>query len=119
VEAEAKVGYYRLRCNDEWKPKSKGFGHAYMIQDIEKEPILQIGSDKIIPKHVYDKPLMIRFPNRSEWKERGLISYTDGSKTNKGTGAGVYCDGTRRKHTFSLGTTTNPSYNWPDLTEYN
>jgi hypothetical protein len=39
--------------------------------------------------------------------ERGvstrLIWYTDGSKTNHGPGAGVYCDGTRRKLSFSLG----------------
>jgi hypothetical protein len=47
-----------------------------------------MGSDKMIPRHVYDKPFMIRFPDRSELKEgfqpdrkRGLIWYTDGSKT--------------------------------------
>jgi hypothetical protein len=64
----------------------------------------------MIPKHVYDKPLTIRFPERSDWKEGfqpdrkgGLIWYTDNSKTNKGTGAGMYCDGTRRKLSFSLG----------------
>jgi hypothetical protein len=34
-----------------------------------KEPILQMGSDKMIQKHVYDKPFTIRFPDRSEWKE--------------------------------------------------
>jgi hypothetical protein len=67
----------------------------------------------MITKHVYDKPFMIRFPDRSEWKEGlhptkrgGLIQYTDGSKTNKGTGAGVYCNGTRRKLSFSLGQNT-------------
>jgi hypothetical protein len=77
---------------------------------MKKEPILQMGSNKMIPKHVYDKPFMIRFPDRSEWKEGlqpdrkgGLIWYTDGAKTNKGTGAGVHCDGTRRKLSFSLG----------------
>jgi hypothetical protein len=46
MEVVAKVGNYRLHCNDQWKPKYKGFGHAYMIQDMEKEPILQIGADK-------------------------------------------------------------------------
>jgi ribonuclease HI len=53
---------------------------------------------------------MVRFPDRSEWKEEfqpdrkgGLIWHTDGSKTNRGTGASVYCDGTRRKLSFSLG----------------
>jgi hypothetical protein len=33
----------------------------------------------------------------------GLIWFTDGSKTNKGTGAGVYCYGTRLRRSFSLG----------------
>jgi hypothetical protein len=28
-----------------------------------------MGSDEIIPRHVYDKPFTIRFPDRSEWKE--------------------------------------------------
>jgi hypothetical protein len=81
-----------------------------MTQDMKKEPILQMGSDKMIPRSVYDKPFMIRFPNRSEWKEGfqpdrkgGLIWYTDGSKTNKGTGAGVYCYGTGRKPSISFG----------------
>jgi hypothetical protein len=71
---------------------------------MEKEPILQMGSDKMIPKHVYEKPFTIRFPDRSEWKRGfqpdrngGLIWFTDGSKTEKGTGAAVFCHGTRRK----------------------
>jgi hypothetical protein len=69
-----------------------------MFRDMEKEPVLQMGSDKVTPKYVYDKPFTIRISDRSEWKEGfqpdrkgGLIWYTDGSKTNKGTGAGVYC----------------------------
>jgi hypothetical protein len=47
-----------------------------------------MGSDKMIPRYVYDKPFTIRFPDRSEWKKGfqpdskgGLIWYTDGSKT--------------------------------------
>jgi hypothetical protein len=61
-----------------------------MIQDIKKEPILQKGSDKMIPRHVHDKPFMIRFLYRSEWKKEfqpdrkgGLMWYTDGPKTKK------------------------------------
>jgi hypothetical protein len=27
LEAEAKVGNYRLRCNEQWRPESEGFGH--------------------------------------------------------------------------------------------
>jgi hypothetical protein len=69
-----------------------------MPQDMKKEPILQMGSDKMILRHVYDKPFTIKCPDRNEWKEGfqpdrkgGLIWHTDGSKTNEGTGAGVYC----------------------------
>jgi hypothetical protein len=90
VEVEAKVGNYRLGCNDERKPKSKGSGHAYMTQDVKEEPILHVGSDKIIPRHLYDKTFTIKFPVRSEWKKGfqpdrkgGLIWYTDGSKKKK------------------------------------
>jgi hypothetical protein len=40
-----------------------------MTQDMEKEPILQMGSDKMIPRHVYDKFFAIRLSDRSEWKK--------------------------------------------------
>jgi hypothetical protein len=50
------------------------------------------------------------FPDRSEWKKGfqpdrngELIWFTDGSKTGKGTGAVVCCQGTRRKLSFSFG----------------
>jgi hypothetical protein len=54
---------------------------------MEKGPILQMGSDKMIPKHVYEKSFTIRIPDKSEWK-RGfqpdrngrIIWFTDGSK---------------------------------------
>jgi hypothetical protein len=110
VEMEAKIGNYRLCCNDQGKPKSEGFGCAYMTQDTKKEPILQMGSDEMILRDVYDKPFTIRLPERSEWKggfepdRKGvLIWFTDGSKTKALTGAGVYCCGTRWKLSFSLG----------------
>jgi hypothetical protein len=55
MEAEAKVGNYRLLCNEQWRPESEGFGHAYMIQDTKKEPILQMGSDKKFFLFIYCK----------------------------------------------------------------
>jgi hypothetical protein len=107
VEAEARIGNYRLHCNDQWKPKSESFRHAYMTQDMKKEPILQMRSDKMIPRNVYEKPFTNRIPDRREWKEwfepdrkGGLICYTDDSKTKKGTVAGVYCYETRRRLIF-------------------
>jgi hypothetical protein len=37
VEAETRIGNCRLHCNNQWKPKSEGFEHAYMIQDTGKK----------------------------------------------------------------------------------
>jgi hypothetical protein len=65
-----------LHCNDEWKPKSEGFGHAYMTQDMKEEHILQMGSDKMTPRHVYDKPFTFRFPDIRKWKSFNLGHYT-------------------------------------------
>jgi hypothetical protein len=58
LEVEAKAGICRLYCNDQWKPKSEGFRHAYMTQDMKK-PILQMRTDNMILRHVYDKPFTI------------------------------------------------------------
>jgi hypothetical protein len=68
LEAGARAGIYRLYGSDQWKPKSKENGHAYVSQVMKEEPILQMGTGKMIQRHIYDKPFMVRFPDRSEWK---------------------------------------------------
>jgi hypothetical protein len=97
LEVEARAGIYRLYCSDQWKLKPESSGHAHKAQGMTEEPILYIGTDRMIPRHVYDKPFTVRLPDRSEWKDGlqpnrkgGLIWYKDGSKTDKGTTAGVY-----------------------------
>jgi hypothetical protein len=75
-----------------------------------EESILQMGTDKMTPRYAFHKPFMVRLPDRSEWDrgivpigKRGLIWYTDGSKTNEGTGARVCGHGMRQRFSFSLG----------------
>jgi hypothetical protein len=53
---------------------------------------------------------MVKFPDKCESQKGfkpdikvGLASYTNGSKTSKGTGVGVYRWGSRMEHRFSLG----------------
>jgi hypothetical protein len=55
LEAEVKAGIYRLCCGKQQKPKSYEYRHAYMSPGIKVEPILQIGTDKMIPRHIYNK----------------------------------------------------------------
>jgi hypothetical protein len=49
TEAEALAEICRLICNQQWRPKSTNFGPATNSQDMEHEPILQMGTDKMIP----------------------------------------------------------------------
>jgi hypothetical protein len=77
---------------------------------MEHKPILQMGSDRMLPRYAYLTPFTVKFPDKCEWQngfnpdnKGDLVSYTDRSKTNKGTGAGVYRWGLRRGHSFSVG----------------
>ena len=76
----------------------------------ECEPFLPIRTDKMIPRYAYYKPFIFQLHNKREWQnrfntdnERGLVWYTDASKTSEGTGAGVYKWGSVKGHSFSLG----------------
>jgi len=65
---------------------------------MEHEPILQRGTDRMIPRYAYHKPFIVKFPEKCEWKkgfkpgikEDLVWQHTDRSKNNKGTGVGVY-----------------------------
>jgi hypothetical protein len=63
LEAKARAGMYRLYRSK--KRKSKGYGLAYMSQGMKEDPVLQMGTDKTIQRHVYDKPFMVRCPEGS------------------------------------------------------
>jgi hypothetical protein len=91
IEAETLSGIYRLMCTQQWRHKSTNFGHTKKSRDMEHEPILQMGSDKMLLKYAYHKPFMVKFSNKYELQDgfnpenkRGLIWYTDRSKNNKG-----------------------------------
>jgi hypothetical protein len=76
---------------------------------MEQELPLQMWSDRLLPRYVYQKPFMVKFPEKCEWQNEfnadnkwGLVWYTDGSKTQRGTGVGVYEWGLRRGQSISL-----------------
>jgi hypothetical protein len=69
----------------------------------------QTGSDKIIPRCEFHKKFTVTLPDRDEWnrgmvplKKGGLMWYTDGSKINEGTEAGVYSHGMGQIFSFIL-----------------
>jgi hypothetical protein len=78
-------------------------------QDMEQEPILLMGTDRMTPRYVFHKPFKVHLSNIHEWQngfnpdKGGPVSYTDESKTNEGTDTGVYKWGSGKGHSFSLG----------------
>jgi hypothetical protein len=65
MEAEAQAGIYGPSFNEQWKHRSIWYGHMTKVKRMMKEPILQMGIDKIT-RYVFHKPFTVRFPNRSE-----------------------------------------------------
>jgi hypothetical protein len=75
-------------CSQQWKPKSTNFGNARKHRDMERESLLQIGTDMMIPWYEYHQPFTFKFPHTCEWQSRfkldikgGLVWYMSGSWT--------------------------------------
>jgi hypothetical protein len=61
IEEEAQVGIYRLICIKQWRPKSTNFSNTEKSSGMEHEPILQMGSDRMLPRCAYHMPFMVKF----------------------------------------------------------
>ncbi|GJQ74577.1 ey [Trypoxylus dichotomus] len=77
----------------------------------ELSPLLSFPNDKLVRKYNFEKNYLPKLSNKKEWKGKPsthflmvntIIWYTDRSKANKGTGAGVFGPGT--KYSDSMGT---------------
>jgi hypothetical protein len=62
----------------------------------------------MLPTYTFHKPFTVKFPDKCERQNRfssnnkgGMGWYTEGSKTNKSTGAGVYRWGSRKGHSYT------------------
>jgi hypothetical protein len=88
-------------------------GHARKFWDMEHEPVLHKGTDRMLLAYVDHKQATVKVPGMCEWNNifksdinGGLVCCTDGSKTNKGTGTGENKWGLRREHSCSPGLNT-------------
>jgi hypothetical protein len=93
IKGEARMGAYRLKCNNGWR--NLEYGHS-RITNVITNPVLEMGSNYMLPKHSFQKPFDIQI-DWEDWchKEeqclsKGFIWYTDGSKTDNGSGAGIH-----------------------------
>ena len=91
INAEARMGAHRLKCNGNWQDVT--FGHASITNTIT-DKLFTMTSDEMISKINYSKPfnIQLNWEGKVETKSQDgtLVWYTDGSKTDSGTGAGIY-----------------------------
>jgi hypothetical protein len=65
-EVGAQAGIYRPMCNHQWKLKSTNYSYTKKSQDMEYEPTLLSGTEKMILIYAYHKPFKVQLPNKHE-----------------------------------------------------
>ncbi len=94
IRSVARKCAYRLQSGNTWKGTSHG--HARITQMLE-DCVLDMFSDQMKVCYSFSKPFKVIIPDRQEWlsSERPIPPgelewYTDGSKSEEGTGAGIW-----------------------------
>lgn len=108
--AEARRAAYRLKYGGQWKPEGRTNGHTCVLQLAEESnPLLAARTDGVTPTFAFNKKYITTIPEREDWdkpeelfRSAGLVWYTDGSKTEKGSGASVYSERPRAKMSWAL-----------------
>lgn len=110
IEAEAWKTALRLWHLGAWIRYSKG--HSAILQRAGAPKVeLTLGVDRCPNWYHFELPFKVTLSDREAWEEdrerllapKGLVWYTDGSKTGTGSGAGVWCDGPRTEISLALG----------------
>ncbi|XP_067216926.1 uncharacterized protein [Linepithema humile] len=109
VVTAAAVATYRLRCELKWK---KGARHTRLPEDVLLDPIFEMRQDRIPIIRASDRRFKMHIPRPEEWEKEGEnlgarvrggdVWYTDGSKTDTGSGAGFFGSREGWKESISL-----------------
>lgn len=109
IKGRARMAAYRLKLNNTWR--AQPYGHS-SITALINSPVLEMGTDCMSVETLFDNPVKVTVEATHDWpsKERQLLSrgaivwYTDGSRTENGSGAGIHCVKPRTDISLSLGT---------------
>src|SRR5580765_7925075 len=81
-----------------------------LLKQIQRQPLLVMGTDRMICRYGFETPYSAHFPSRDDWKTINVcddgnneIWFTDGSKTQTVTGAGAFCPSLELRLSFPLG----------------
>lgn len=95
----------RLKETLNWKQRT---GYHTEIFNVFKSVSYKATTDYTSPQTIFDDTFSIEIPSRQDWECNSVVNtqhitiYTDGSKTEKGTGAGFYCESLQTEKSFRL-----------------
>ncbi|RVE41707.1 hypothetical protein evm_013638 [Chilo suppressalis] len=105
IQEEAKAAALRLKSLGLWRLNTVTT-HSNILQKCTKEiPLLEAPMDRVLSQHVFDRRYNIQLTaEKADYSGAGEVRiYTDGSKTNSGTGAGVFSNDLNIKISTTLG----------------
>lgn len=114
AEAGARNAAIRLLFSGRWTRAA--YGHTSVLRRAgDLEEIIRLGGDWCPQEHHFHHNYQVLFPDRQSWIEErvrllspgGPVWYTDGAKSETGTGAGVWSEGPRTELSVTLGHTVS------------
>ncbi|KAI5724556.1 hypothetical protein M8J77_004276 [Diaphorina citri] len=96
VKGTARTVAHRLKLNNTWIPQHHG--HSIITTAIS-DPLFEMRSDMMAVEENFDNPVNVVIETAGNWgvketqllKKGAVVWYTDGSKTEAGSGAGIHC----------------------------
>ena len=114
AEKIARATSYKLAVTGEWHTRYNCGHSTVWMRQTQEEPLLLAPCDYIPRVTVLDRKFSVIIPSREECEtiihsfeeNDNFIFYTDGSVTNSGSGAGIFCERLQLNSFFSLGNYT-------------
>jgi len=112
IQGEVRWAAHRLWCLGCWSYFHPQQGHSCILTQLQKsDPIFNMRVDVMKPVFNLQPKYRVNMLTREEWTRcprtppmvKGLVWYTDGSRTVEGTGARIYGQSENRRLSISLG----------------
>jgi ribonuclease HI len=112
IKAEARMAAYRIITANNWRGSFFRSGHSTNIDTVPCNLVLNMPSDCMYSKYTFKRPFTIRIGEQSDWNGKKspelpwchLVFFTDGSRTDNKSGAGVFGFTPKTNISLSLGT---------------
>jgi hypothetical protein len=96
IKSEARMYNYRFSISN--KPEIVSLCDTFLLSTMNKEEIYKVqNADHMNTKYFFERDFRVEFPERKSWLSNKVLSditdvtwFTDGSKTDQGTGYGIY-----------------------------